>query len=100
MTPLEDGWAEVYAIDAATGEVVWNTEFDRMAFGGMTVVNDLVFTATLDGTIVALSREDGEVVWEAPGGVIAWPAVAGDTIVWPIGRGSEPQVIALRLAGE
>jgi outer membrane protein assembly factor BamB len=101
-TRLEDGTAEVNALDAATGEILWRTEFDRVAFGGVTVVNDLLFTATLDGTIYALSRDDGSIVWEykAPGGTNAWPAVAGDTIVWPIGIGGQPMVLALRLNGD
>jgi hypothetical protein len=33
----------------------------------------------------------------APNGIIAWPAVAGDTIVFAAGVGEEPQVFALRL---
>jgi outer membrane protein assembly factor BamB len=65
----------------------------------VTVINDLVLTATINGEIIALLREDGSEVWryQAPGGIIAWPAVAGDTIIWPIGIGREPVVLALRL---
>lgn len=98
-TLYETGTAEVDAIDAATGEILWTTPFDRVAFSGVTVVNDLLFTATLDGMIYALSREDGSIVWQyqAPGGTNATPAVAGDTLVWPIGIGDTPLVLALRL---
>jgi outer membrane protein assembly factor BamB len=98
-TVYANGTAEVDAIDAATGKVLWKTDFDRIAFGGVTVVNDLVFTATLDGIIYALSRDDGSIVWQyqALGGTNAWPAVAGDTIVWPIGIGSHPVLLTLRL---
>ncbi len=99
---LRDGTSEVVAIDASTGEIQWLTEFDTIGFGGATVINDLVLTALYDGTIVALSREDGSVVWEynAPGGINAWPAVTGDTIIFPIGIGSNPVLLALRLGGE
>lgn len=98
-TLLENGTVEVNALDAATGEIIWRVEFDRVGFSGVTVVNDLLFTATLDGTIYALSRADGLILWEfqAPGGTNAWPAVAGDTIVWPIGIGGSPMFLALRL---
>jgi glucose dehydrogenase len=98
-TLYETGTAELDALDAATGEVLWRTEFDRIAFGGVTVVNDLLFTATLDGMIYALSRDNGSIVWQyqSPGGTNAWPAVAGDTIVWPIGIGDSPMLLALRL---
>jgi outer membrane protein assembly factor BamB len=93
--------AEIYALDAATGKVKWQHKFDRVAFGGVTVVNDLLFTSTLDGIVYALSTKDGSVVWQwqAPGGTNAWPAVVGDTIIWPFGIGDSPAVIALRLNG-
>jgi hypothetical protein len=54
-----------------------------------------------DGMIYALSVQDGSVVWQwqAPGGTNAWPAVAGDTIVWPFGLGDSPSLIALSLGG-
>jgi outer membrane protein assembly factor BamB len=98
-TRYETGDSELVAIDAATGAVRWTTRFERVAFGGVTVVNDLVFTATYDGVIRALARSDGRVVWsfQAPGGINAWPAVAGDTIVWPVGLGRRPVLLALRL---
>jgi outer membrane protein assembly factor BamB len=100
-TILKNGNAELYALDASSGGVVWKHEFDRVAFGGVTVVNDLLFTATLDGQVFALSREDGSVVWQwqAPGGTNSWPAVVGDTIIWAFGLGDDPSVIALSLNG-
>ena len=98
-TFYKNGNAEIDALDAATGKILWTYKFDRVAFAGVTIVNDLLFTSTLDGMIYALSREDGTVVWQwqAPGGTNAWPAVSGDTIVWPFGLGDSPSVIALRL---
>lgn len=99
-TPLNEGTSQAYAIDAGTGEVLWEQEYDTVSFAGMTVVNDLVFMSTLDGVIRALDRASGETVWEyrAGSGVIAWPAVAGDSIVWPVGLGRDPHLLVLRLA--
>lgn len=101
-TLLERGTAEIDALDATTGNILWKHEFDKVAFGGVTVVNDLLFTATLDGMVYALSRQDGSVVWQwqAPGGTNAWPAVAGDMIVWPFGLGDSPSMVALSLTGK
>jgi outer membrane protein assembly factor BamB len=98
-TLLENGTAEVVALEAATGRLLWTRELDRVAFGGVTVVNDLLFTATYDGMVYALSTQTGSVVWQwqGPGGTNAWPAVVGDTIIWPFGLGDSPMVIALRL---
>lgn len=101
-TDLKKGNAELYAIDASNGNILWVHKFEHVAFGGVTVVNDLLFTATYDGTVYALSRRDGSEVWswQAPGGTNSWPAVVGDTIVWAFGLGDDPSVIALRLNGE
>ena len=87
------------ALDAASGDMLWSTPLPAVGFGAATVVNDLVLTSTYDGVLYALARKDGRVVWryEAPGGVNAWPAVAGDTIVWPVGLGRRPVLLALRL---
>ena len=90
---------EVAAVDLANGDVLWSTKVDGDPLGGATVVDDLVFTATYQGTLLALDRKTGDVVWEqaAPGGVNGQPAVAGDTIVWPIGLGRPSSLVAYRL---
>ncbi|MCJ7444427.1 MAG: PQQ-binding-like beta-propeller repeat protein [Methanotrichaceae archaeon] len=86
------------AIDVETGKIIWEKKFESINVGGATVVNDLVFTATFDGTIYAFKRDTGEEVWKfkAPAGINAWPAVASDTIVWPCGTGGSPSLIALK----
>ncbi|HUF54864.1 MAG TPA: PQQ-binding-like beta-propeller repeat protein, partial [Dehalococcoidia bacterium] len=98
----QNGTGEISAIDVSTGEVIWVSMLPGAVFGGATVVNDLVFTSTFDGTIYAMDRENGEIVFEhqAPGGINGQPAVAGDTIIFPAGLGSSPQLVALRLGGE
>ncbi len=100
-THLDTGTADLVALDASNGKVLWQHHFDQPAFSGVTVVNDLIFTSTLQGMVYALARSDGHVVWQwqAPGGTNSWPAVAGDTIVWGFGLGDSPSVIALSLSG-
>ncbi|MDD5418692.1 MAG: PQQ-binding-like beta-propeller repeat protein [Methanomicrobiaceae archaeon] len=102
MTNLSEATSEIVAIDVATGDILWNTTFEEPNFGGATVVNDLVFTATFDGTIYALNSTTGDIVWNytAPAGINAWPAVANDTIVWPAGVGANASLIALRPGAE
>jgi outer membrane protein assembly factor BamB len=87
------------AIDAATGKITWSTKVPGDPLGGATVVNDLVFTALLDGTVVALRRDDGKIVWKQKlaGGINGWLSVAGDTIVVPVGNAEPPQLVALSL---
>jgi len=101
-TPLDQGTSELVALDAASGRELWSHPFRQIGFGGATVVNDLVLTATYDGTIYALRRDDGSVAWRgyAGAGIIGWPAVAGDSIVWPAGLGRDPALVALTLGGD
>lgn len=96
---FNNGTGELVAIDAATGKILWIRSFKTMALGGATVINDLVFAAEYDGTIHAFRAETGEEAWEmrAPAGINGWPAVAGDTIVWPAGVGADPKLVAFRL---
>lgn len=90
---------ELLALDGATGKILWIKHFESMILGGATVVNDLVFTAESDGTIHALEVDSGEELftYQAPAGINAWPAVAGDFIIWPAGDGDAPSLIALKL---
>ncbi len=96
-----EGTSDVIALDAATGETIWETTLNTISFAGTTVVNDLVFVATLDGIVYALFRDTGEIIWEyaLPGGINGLPAVSGDTLVFPVGLGSNPVLLALRLNG-
>ena len=92
---------QVVALDAATGEVIWDVDVPGDALGGATVVNDLVFTSLLDGTLLALDREDGDLVWEhdAGGLVNAWPAAVGNRILFPVGGGDPPHLLSLAVGG-
>jgi hypothetical protein len=52
--PPTEGTGELVALDLATGEELWVADLDLPPFAGVTVVNDLVMTATFDGTMLAL----------------------------------------------
>ena len=96
---INSGKGELDAIDVNTGAILWAHSFDQIDFGGATVVNDLVFTSTYDGTVHALDRQTGDQVWswKAPAGVNGWLSVVGDTIILPAGVGTNPELVALRL---
>lgn len=96
------GKGELVAVNSSSGKIQWYKVFDSINVGAATVVNDLVLTATYDGTIFALKRDTGETVWkyQAPAGINGWPAVAGDTILWPAGVGGSPSLIAFRLGAK
>jgi outer membrane protein assembly factor BamB len=94
---------EMVAIDLATGKQLWTTALPQMPLGGATVSNDLVFTATFTGEVVALSRQDGSIVWKAqlPAGSNATLAIVGNTLLAgagiPLTTTQLPVVVAYRL---
>lgn len=97
------GKGEMVAIDIATGKPLWATQLPQLLFGGATVSNDLVFTTTFTGELIALSRQDGSVVWTAPlpAGSNATLAIVGNTLLAgagiPLTATQHPVVVAYRL---
>jgi len=98
-----DGKGEMLALDLGTGRVIWDTKLPQMPDGDATVANDLVFTTTFDGYVVAFKRTDGSIVWKKKltAATNAPIAIAGDTLItaasFPGGKGQTTQVIAYRL---
>ncbi len=91
---------EVAAVDVRTGRVLWHTPIEGDPLGGALVMGDLVLTGTFQGNIVVLDRTTGRIVrtFAAPGGINGWPAATRDTIVWPIGNGKNPSLVAYRVS--
>ena len=71
---MTGSWSVVFAVDAVTGEEIWS--YDPEVPGdwarkaccdvvnrGVAVYEGAVFVATLDGYLVALNAENGEVIW-------------------------------------
>jgi outer membrane protein assembly factor BamB len=71
------------AIDAVSGEIVWQHELPSMDFGAATVANDVVFTSDYAGTIYAYDTQSGKTLWtkKAPAGINSFPAIDGDTLL-------------------
>lgn len=88
---------DVVAMSARTGKIAWDTKVPGDPTGGVTIVNNLVLTATYQGEVLALDRSTGAVVWSyrGPGLVNGWMSVVGDQIYLPVG--APAQLIALRL---
>lgn len=90
---------DVVALKGTTGKVLWDTKVPGDPTGAVTVVNDLVLTATDQGSLVALNRSTGRIVWKhtLPGSVNGWLSIAGNLVVVPIGGTPPSEVLALRL---
>jgi len=97
------GKGELLALDLASGRVLWDTKLPQMPDGDATVANDLVFTTTFDGYLIAFKRSDGSIAWKRklPAFTNAPVAIVGNTLVtaasYPGGKGQTTEVIAFRL---
>ena len=95
---------EVEALSLATGKVEWDTKVASMPLGAATVANDLVFTTLYNGTLLALNRTTGAIVYShrLPATTNAPIAVAGNAVIVPAGAptsssggsGGKPLVVA------
>ncbi|RVT84366.1 quinoprotein [Rhodobacteraceae bacterium CCMM004] len=98
------GFGDLWALDAATGAVIWRQELDAAVSGAPTVVDDLVYVVTRDGTAWAVETDDGRIRWTLAGtddaaGVVggAAPAVTERLAILPFSSGEI--VAALRQGG-
>lgn len=91
---VSTGFARVFALDAKSGEVLWQAAVAAPIRGAPTATEGRVFAVTLDNQTVALSADDGSILWTHTGlqedaGLIggASPAVSGSTVVAPYSSG-------------
>jgi len=98
------GFGEVFALDAASGDVIWQQALDAPATSSPTVMGDLVYLVSRDNRAWAIGADDGRVRWQLPGtpsesGMVggAGPAVTDRVAIFPFGSGE--LVAALRQGG-
>lgn len=74
----------LYAIDAITGDVVWNIALpgDYQVYSAPTASNGRVYTSRSDGRLFAVSAADGQILWKAAveNGWQSSPAVSSDSV--------------------
>lgn len=93
---------EMDALALATGKHLWTRKLAHLPLGGATISNDLVFTTTFAGEVVALSRKNGSIVWTGhlPAGSNAPLAIAGNTLLagagLPLTKTQHPVLVAYR----
>jgi outer membrane protein assembly factor BamB len=96
---------ELVAIDAASGAIRWEQKLPTPAYGAPTVVNDLVFGTSFDGTVRAFEAASGNEAWsgQLPAGINTSVSISGDTVIAPAGiataEGQKPKIVAFRLGG-
>ena len=79
----------IQALDAATGELIWENRVGPLvptgdAMRGLAIFADKLFVATTDARLVALDARNGQISWET---------VIGDRTEGPFGTSSGPIVV-------
>lgn len=80
--------AKVFALEASTGAVQWETSLDSgMVFAPITAVPGVAFVATTEGAMLALDGADGTVLWrhDAPNQIGGGPAIIDGRVLWGFG---------------
>jgi outer membrane protein assembly factor BamB len=75
----------LYALDAATGDVRWRFRANGPISGSPTVINGVVYFATLKERTYALNARTGKVLWTFPDGKYT-PVVADPERVYLVGH--------------
>jgi outer membrane protein assembly factor BamB len=85
---VSTAFANLYALDARTGKIVWRRRLSGPMRTSPTVSDGRVYQVTVDSRVHALSAEDGRRLWnhtaiEESSGILgdASPAVAADVVI-------------------
>ena len=82
---------KVYAVDLATGAVLWSSRLAGLVAGGVLVSGDTLYTASSrpEGRVYALDRRTGKRYWRSKTGPVAAPlAMVAGTLVASTQRGA------------
>jgi outer membrane protein assembly factor BamB len=73
----------MHALDAATGEILWQSDTPEPTYGATAAVGGVAFTGATDFTFRAFDLETGEILWsQEMGGVVAGgAAIVGNDVV-------------------
>lgn len=56
---------QVVAVDATSGELLWQQDIDAGISSGVTAIAGQVYLGTRDGDVLALDQDDGEEIWRS-----------------------------------
>ena len=61
-----------YALDAATGELLWSRETAIGGWAAPAAVDGVLYAESSDGYLLALDAVAGEDIWAIPEGLLRW----------------------------
>lgn len=96
---------QIVSLNTSNGDVNWTKKLASVPLGAATVVNNIVFTSTLDGHVYGFNAGNGDTVFESklPAGAVAPLAAFDGTLIvpagWAHGKGQKAQVVAFTIGG-
>ena len=96
---------QLVALSRNDGKVSWTKKLASVPLGAATVVNNIVFTSTLDGHVYGFDAGSGDKVFESklPAGAVSPIAAFDGTLIVPASfvsrRGQKAQVVAFTIGG-
>jgi len=98
---VTNGYDELLSINPVNGELIWRVPLPAPSRAAPTIMDERIFVSTLDNRLVALSVENGALLWEYSGisesaGLVgaASPAASRDVVIPAFSSG---EIFALRV---
>ncbi|WP_369310685.1 outer membrane protein assembly factor BamB [Providencia rettgeri] len=78
-----DSGKEIWSVDLSKRTGFLSANLSALLSGGLTIDGDKIFIGTERGTVIALNKEDGQVVWdvEVAGEALSKPTVSNDLVL-------------------
>lgn len=78
-----DSGKELWSVDLSKRTGFLSANLSALLSGGLTISDDKIFIGTERGSVIALNKENGEVLWdvEVAGEALSKPVVSGDMVV-------------------
>jgi outer membrane protein assembly factor BamB len=97
------GTGDVVALSVATGKILWDHKLRYSPYGDVAVTNNLAFTTTYSGQLIAFDTSTGAIAWKVqmPAGSNASVGIEGNMLVTAaglaLGKSQKPQIVAYKL---
>lgn len=78
-----DSGKEIWSVDLSKRTGFLSANLSALLSGGLTIDGDKIFIGTERGTVIALNKEDGQIVWdvEVAGEALSKPTVSNDLVM-------------------
>ena len=74
----------VLSLDAQTGDIIWTFDSGALTFGGVAIVDGVVYGGSYTNKFYAVDEANGELIWEftTDGPINGGPAIVDGMMIW------------------